>query len=121
MAQKIQMYRPYFSAAEISLMFKSVESAFASSPQSAELSALYKKLRMIHFRIGNDMIAPAIERKETVEESLGIVKKDSGIVSETRARLDSLAARLDSLTEEEKEEGKKLELIEYGMEMGIFS
>ena len=123
---KIQMYRPYFSAAEISIMYSLLENVTAANPDNVAFALLYKKLRMIKFKIGNDMIAPALERKESVEESLGLAKKESGIRSETRERLDSLAAKmlaegLQALSKEEIEEGKKLELLEYGMEMGMFA
>lgn len=124
MANKVALYRPYFTGKEILLISNLLEKETAKI-ESPEVWALHKKLRMIRFKIGNEMMQAAVVRNETTEESLGLVK-DSNVKpeSELRDRLNTLAEKYmndpSSLSKEEIEEGKRLELIEYKMDMGMF-
>lgn len=125
MANKIALYRPYFSAAEIAMITQWAERESANNPNNADLFAFYKKLRMISYKIGNDIIKPVLMRDKTMEEKIGLVQNSEvKPESELRDRLNNLATRYMndplSLTKEEIEEGKRLELIEYKMDMGLF-
>lgn len=125
MANKIALYRPYFSAAEIAMIAQWAERESAANPNNADLLAFYKKLRMISYKIGNDIIKPVLMRDKTMEEKIGLMQhSETKPESELRDRLNDLATRYMndplSLTKEEIAEGKRLELIEYKMDMGMF-
>lgn len=123
MANKVALYRPYFTGKEILLISNLLEKETAKT-ESPELWALHKKLRMIRFKIGNEMMQAAVVRNETTEESLGIVKNpQEKPQSVEQDRFDTLAEKVISgtITEEEKQEGKRLEMMLYKMELGTFA
>lgn len=82
---------------------------------------MWRKLRKFQFNISEGIISPAMQRNLSVEESVGLIKNpNEKPANEFRQRLDFLAAKmiaegLQALSKEEIEEGKKLELLEYGM------
>ena len=123
---KIDMYRPYLSGKEIIILAELVKSSYESNPSSMELKVLYRKFKQFQFKIAEGLVIPNATRNENIEESLGLVKNPNAKPeSDFRIRLNDLATRFsidsNSLTEEEIEEGKRLELLEYQMEMGLFS
>ena len=126
--QKISMYRPYFSGAELEILINSLEKTVAESQDATELE-LYKKLRLIKYRIQNDLISPALVRKESTAESVGAVRSEMiNGDSEQKERLEFLATKHMKgkegelpLTKNELAEGKRLELLEYGSNMGLFN
>ena len=123
MANKVALYRPYFSGKEIMLISSLLEKETART-DSIEVWELHKKLRMIRFKIGNEMMQAAVVRNETTEEKLGIVKNpQEKPQSVEQDRFDTLAEKVISgtITEEEKEEGKRLEMMLYKMELGTFA
>ena len=123
MANKVALYRPYFTGKEILLISNLLEKETAKI-ESPEVWALHKKLRMIRFKIGNEMMQAAVVRNETTEESLGIVKNpQEKPQSVEQDRFDTLAEKVISgtITEEEKQEGKRLEMMLYKMELGTFA
>ena len=128
---KVPLYRPYFSAKEIEIISLALEKEAAVNLNPTTV-ALYKRIRMIAFKIQNDLMPPALERKQTVEESLGVIESQTSTGSEQKERLETLAMRHFKskeeagcedlkLTEEEIAEGKRLELLEYEIDMGMFS
>ena len=86
--------------------------------------ALQRKLKLFELKIGNGLISPVFKRDQTTEESLGIVKNpQEKPQSVEQDRFDTLAEKVISgtITEEEKEEGKRLEMMLYKMELGTFA
>ena len=123
-APLIAMYRPYISGKEIVLLIQLLEKEIQGGNDSPELAAFYKKMRVFGFKIGNGMVNAAIVRKQSTEESLGIVKNpQEKPQSVEQDRFDTLAEKVISgtITEEEKEEGKRLEMMLYKMELGTFA
>lgn len=127
MATKVELYRPYLTGKEVLMLTSMLTKELESNPNDLEAKALWRKLRKFQFNISEGIISPAMQRNLSIEESVGLIKNpNEKPANEFRQRLDSLAAKmlaegLQALSKEEIEEGKKLELLEYGMEMGMFS
>ena len=126
MTNKVDMYRPYLSGKEILILMKAVEKEWQEAPESLELRTLYRKLKQFQFKIAEGLVEPNFSRKQTTEEMLGLVKSPNAKPeSEIRERLETLAMKHmndpNSLSKEEIAEGKRLELLEYKMDMGMFS
>ena len=125
MSAKVDMYRPYLSGKEVLLILKAIEQEWLQNPESVELKTLYRKLKQFQFKIAEGIVTPNFSRNHTLEEAVGVVKNpNQKPESELRDRLNDLATRYMNdplnLTKEEIEEGKRLELLEYKMNMGMF-
>lgn len=106
----ISLYRPYLSLPEIELIISTIDPT----------TELYKKLAELQIKIKYNLVKPAatITRKESVSESLGF----SQIPTSSQTSYDSLATKSmeGTITEQEKAQGKELELKLFSFNSGIF-
>ena len=129
------MFRPHLTGKEVLLIVSMLQEKLGTDKDrgNAAMVALHKKLKLFELKIGNGLISPVFNREQTVEESVGIVSNSTEMPESTqRIRMEELAMRHFKskeeagcedlkLTEEEIAEGKRLELLEYGIDMGMFS
>lgn len=106
----IALYRPYLSLEEIELILSTLDPA----------TDTHKKLAELQIKIKYNLVKPAatITRKESVSESLGF----SQITESSQTSYDTLATKSmeGTITEQEKLEGKELEMKLFGFNSGMF-
>lgn len=106
----IALYRPYLSLEEIELILSTLDPA----------TDTHKKLAELQIKIKYNLVKPAatITRKESVSESLGF----SQIPESSQTLYDSLATKSmeGTITEQEKLQGKELEMKLFGFNSGMF-
>jgi len=124
---KVDMFRPYMTAKEISTIIKLCTEYLirdSHTENAAVVAELRKKLRVFEFKISEGMVTANLQRKENASESIGAIKdSNSKPENEFQLRFDTLAEKVISgtITEEEKQEGKRLEMMLYKMELGTFA
>lgn len=140
MPQSKKLFRPYLTEEEIFHL------AYLCSEYKDKLSKeIHKKLMKYKLSISHELISPSYTSTNdtpSIEESLGLElpddKDNSGVTKAEKynkklsmiapelltptERYDFLAYKMleGTITEKEREEGKKLELELFGMELGTF-
>ena len=106
----IALYRPYLSLEEIELILSTLDPA----------TDTHKKLVELQIKIKYNLVKPAatITRKESVSESLGF----SPAPESQQVTYDTLATKSmeGTITEQEKLQGKELEMKLFGFNSGMF-